>query len=172
MSSEHGRAPKGFGDLLQANADYAAHFDLHGFDGVANAGVAMVTCMDSRIDPLTMIGLRAGDAKILRNPGGRVTDAILAGVVLAVNLLGVDRVLVVQHTRCAVASASEEEFHRRLTESTGIDSSWMTVPVVTDPERTLRDDVTRVRTHPLVPAGVQTGGFVYDVDTGRLNQLV
>ena len=80
-----------FDDLLAANRTFAESFDLEGFDGVAHAGVAVVTCMDSRIDPLRMLGLRAGDAKIFRNPGGRVTSAALEALVLGVHILGVDR---------------------------------------------------------------------------------
>ena len=79
-------------------------------------GVAMVTCMDSRIDPLRMIGLEPGDAKILRNPGGRVTDTALVALVVGVNLLGVDRILVVQHTRCAMASSTEQELKQQISE--------------------------------------------------------
>ena len=81
-------------------------FDLGGFDGVAHAGVAIVTCMDSRIDPLRMLGLQPGDAKIFRNPGGRVTPQALEALVLGVHLLDVDRILVVPHTRCAMASST------------------------------------------------------------------
>ena len=73
-----------FDDLLDANRAYAEDFSLSGFDGIAHAGIAMVTCMDSRIEPLEMIGLKAGDAKILRNPGGRVTDQALVALVLGV----------------------------------------------------------------------------------------
>ncbi|MGY4721529.1 beta-class carbonic anhydrase [Naumannella cuiyingiana] len=160
-----------FDDLLDSNARYAESFDLQGFDGVARAGVAMLTCMDSRIDPLRMIGLRAGDAKILRNPGGRVNDAALVALVLGVNLLNVSRVLIVQHTRCAVASSSEDEIRQRLTDSTGVDASWMSIGVITDPERTLAADVQKVRSHPLINESVAVGGFMYDVDTGRLDRL-
>ena len=87
----------------------------------------MVTCMDSRIDPLGMIGLQPGDAKILRNPGGRVTGSVLIALVVAVNLLEVDRIMVVQHTRCAMASATEQELKARLSEASGRDASWLTV---------------------------------------------
>ncbi|MGJ9412527.1 beta-class carbonic anhydrase [Aeromicrobium sp. CF4.19] len=160
-----------FDDLLTANREFAESFDLAGFDGVARAGVAMVTCMDSRIDPLAMIGLSPGDAKILRNPGGRVTDQALVAVVLGVSLLQVERVLVVQHTRCAMASAPEEELRRRVGEAAGTDASWMTLGAITDQEATLRTDVHRVESHPLVPAGVEVGGFLYDVDTGLLEQV-
>ena len=93
-------APVGdFDDLLAANAEYAAHFTGGDFDGVAHAGVAIVTCMDSRIEPLRMLGLRYGDAKIFRNPGGRVTEAALEALVLGVHLLGVERILVIPHTK-------------------------------------------------------------------------
>src|SRR5689334_3510196 len=121
-----------FADLLSANRAYAETFDLQGFDGVAHAGVAIVTCMDSRIDPLRMLGLKAGDAKILRNPGGRITPQAMEALVLAVHLLKVERVLVVPHTRCAVASSTEAELRERVSASAGIDASWQPFPVVTD----------------------------------------
>ena len=168
---EHTGHPTDFSDLLAANQDFAATFGLSGFDGVAHAGVAMVTCMDSRIDPLGMIGLKPGDAKILRNPGGRVHDQTLVALVVAVHLLGVERILVVQHTRCAMASASEQEMRERLTRASGEDASWMSINVITDPRETLRDDIAKIRAHPLVPDSVLVGGFVYDVDTGLLKPL-
>lgn len=160
-----------FDDLLAANDDFARTFTLGGFDGIARAGVAMVTCMDSRIDPLRMIGLAPGDAKILRNPGGRVTDQALIALVLGVHLLKVDRVLIVEHTRCAMASASESELLERLSESADADARWMTLGAIDDQERTLRHDVHRVTSHPLIPERVSVGGFLYDVDSGRLEQV-
>jgi carbonic anhydrase len=161
-----------FDDLTAANAVYAESFADGGFDGVAHAGVAVVTCMDSRIVPLEMLGLRHGDAKIFRNPGARVTPQALEALVLGVHLLGVDRILVVPHTRCAMASATEDELHRRVSESAGLDASWQRFHVVDDQLAALADDVQRVRAHPLIPERVKVGGFVYDVDTGRLTQHV
>ncbi len=161
-----------FADLLAANRKFAETFTLSGFDGVAHAGVALVTCMDSRIDPLGMLGLAPGDAKIFRNPGGRVTEAALEALVLGVHLLNVRRILVVPHTRCAMASATLDELRDRVTASAGQDASWQTFGVVEDQEAALLDDVRKVRAHPLVPATVDVGGFVYDVDTGLLSQLV
>ena len=161
-----------FADLLAANAEYARTFGLSGFDGVAHAGVAVVTCMDSRIEPLGMLGLSPGDAKILRNPGGRVTDDVLTALVLGVHLLGVRRVLVVAHTRCAVASSTEAELREAVSRSSGQDASSVAFPVVPDQEVALREDVARVRAHPLIPEQLVVGGFRYDVDTGRLEQLV
>jgi carbonic anhydrase len=160
-----------FDDLLAANRDYAADFGLSGFDGIAHAGVAMVTCMDSRIDPLRMIGLVPGDAKILRNPGGRVTDQALVALVLGVTLLQVERILVVEHTRCAMATSTEDELKAKVGESAGTDASWMTLGAITDQQATVRADVHRVRSHPLIPESVLVGGFVYDVDTGLLTPV-
>ena len=161
-----------FADLLDANARYAESFDLAGFDGIAHAGVAVVTCMDSRIDPLGLLGLRPGDAKILRNPGGRVNEQALKALVLGVNLLGVERVLVVPHTRCAMASVSEAELRERVGNASGQDASWETFGAIEDQEAALHDDVARVRAHPLIPDSVAVGGFLYDVDTGRVSRLV
>lgn len=159
-----------FEDLLSANREFATDFAFGGFDGIAKAGVAIVTCMDSRIDPLRMIGLQAGDAKIFRNPGGRVTEAALEAIVLAVHLLNVDRVLVVPHTRCAVASNTEEVLREKVAESAGTDVTWQRFHVIEDQVATLGLDVHRVKSHPLVPDSVQVGGFIYDVDTGLLEQ--
>ncbi|WP_244246814.1 beta-class carbonic anhydrase [Nocardioides euryhalodurans] len=162
----------GFDDLLAANRRYAESFSMSGFDGIAHAGVAMVTCMDSRIDPLRMVGLEPGDAKILRNPGGRVTDAALVALVLGVSLLNVSRILVVQHTRCAMASAGEAELQARVGERLQQDASWLSIGAITDQRQALRADVRRVRSHPLMPAEVEVGGFLYDVDTGLLGDPV
>ena len=161
-----------FEDLITANRTYADTFTMGGFDGVAHAGVAIVTCMDSRIDPLRLVGLQPGDAKIFRNPGGRVTPQALEALVLGVHLLGVRRVLVVPHTRCAMASSSLEEIRERVTASAGVDASWQTFGVVEDQLAALRDDVHVVRSHPLIPDSVAVGGFVYDVDTGLLDHVV
>lgn len=160
-----------FDDLLAANRTFADNFELSGFDGIAHAGVAMVTCMDSRIDPLRMIGLKPGDAKILRNPGGRVTDAALVALVLGVNLLEVNRILVIEHTSCAMAKSTEDELKEKLGQAAGEDASWMTLGAIDDQLATIRSDVQRVRTHPLINQDVLVGGFLYDVETGLLEPV-
>lgn len=160
-----------FDDLLDANRTYAANFGLSGFDGIAHAGVAMVTCMDSRIDPLAMIGLVAGDAKILRNPGGRVTDQALVALVVGVTTLRVTRIMIVEHTRCAMASSTEEELKAAIGERTGTDASWMSLGAITDQRRTIHADIMRVRSHPLINGDVLVGGFLYDVDSGLLDPV-
>jgi carbonic anhydrase len=160
-----------FDDLLAANRTFAETFDLAGFDGVAHAGIAIVTCMDSRIDPLRMLGLKPGDAKIFRNPGGRITPQALEALVLGTHLLKVDRILVIPHTRCAMASSTLEELRERVGESAGLDASWQPFNVVEDQRGALEDDVRTVRAHPLIPDSVAVGGFLYDVDTGLIDQL-
>jgi carbonic anhydrase len=162
--------PGAFDDLLAANRAFAESFGLAGFDGVAHAGVAVVTCMDSRIDPLGMLGLRPGDAKIFRNPGGRVTESALEALVLGVHLLGVERILVVPHTRCAMASFTENELREKVSESSGQDASWQSFGVIGDQLASLREDVRKVRSHPLVPDTISVGGFLYDVDTGLIER--
>jgi carbonic anhydrase len=159
-----------FDDLMDANREFAGNFELGGFDGVAHAGVAIVTCMDSRIDPLHMVGLNAGDAKIFRNPGGRVTTQALEALVLGVHLLGVERILVIPHTRCAMASNTEQELREKVGASSGQDASWQQFHVVEDQVASLEEDVQKVRSHPLIPDSVRVGGFLYDVDTGLLDQ--
>ena len=161
-----------FDDLLDANRAFAETFDSSGFDGVAHAGIAIVTCMDSRIVPLDMLGLGLGDAKIFRNPGGRVTPQALEALVLGVHLLRVERILVIPHTRCAMASATLEELRERVGASAGLDATWQPFGVVEDQRAALEDDVAKVRSHPLIPDTVKVGGFLYDVDTGLLDQLV
>ena len=140
-----------FDDLLAANRHFAETFDHSGFDGVAHAGIAVVTCMDSRIMPLDMLGLGLGDAKIFRNPGGRVTPQALEALVLGVHLLKVERILVIPHTRCAMASSTLDELRSKVGESAGLDASWQPFNVVEDQRAALEDDVRAVRAHPLIP---------------------
>ena len=161
-----------FDDVLAANADYAADFEFTGRAGMAARGLAVVTCMDSRIDPLTMLGLDKGDAKILRNAGGRVTDDVLRTLVLATHLLGVDRVMVVEHTDCKMASATDDDVHAAILETSGIDTRSLEFRTMSDQLTTIGQDVQRLRSSMYLREGTETGGFLYDVKTGRLQQVV
>ncbi|MGN6753318.1 MAG: beta-class carbonic anhydrase [Intrasporangium sp.] len=163
--------PTDFEDLLENNRHYAENFHLAGFDGIAQSGVAIVTCMDSRIDPLGIVGLEPGDAKIFRNPGGRVTDQALEALVLSTYLLNVNRILVVPHTKCAMGKNSENELRSKIGELAGKDASWMSFSVVDDQEQKLREDLAKVRSHPLIAESTLVGGFIYDVDTGLLREV-
>ena len=172
-ASGAGAAKDDFADLLAANAEYAADFEYGGFDGIAHAGVGIVTCMDSRIPPLAMLGLKPGDAKVLRSPGGRVTELTMTGLVLGVQLLGVRRILLVPHTRCAMAGTTEDELRARVEQAAGQPAGYLLpLEVIPDQVEALRRDVAAVREHPLIGSGVAVGGFMYDVDTGRLTHLV
>lgn len=159
-----------FSDLIAANKTFAEEFTLGDFDGVAHAGVAIVTCMDSRIDPLRMLGLHHGDAKIFRNPGGRVTSAALEALVLGVHLLGVERILIVPHTKCAMATNTEADLRVKVGKSMGVDASWQQFHVISDQIAALQEDVQKVRSHPLIPDTIAIGGFLYYVDTGLIDQ--
>jgi len=159
-----------FDDLLAANRRYATSAPRN-FDGYAHAGVAVVTCMDSRLQPLEMIGLFLGEAKILRTPGGHVTADALNGCVLAVHLLKVSRILVIAHTRCAMASEDDDSLHRRIAQATGADTTDLEFGADIDQVGRLRADVQLLSTHPLIAGRAQVGGFRYDVDTGLLEEL-
>jgi carbonic anhydrase len=161
-----------FDDLLANNREFAKHFDQQGFDGVAHAGVLMVTCMDSRIVPLQMVGLTFGDAKIIRTPGGRVTTSAMAGCIAGVHLLQVDRIMVIPHSRCAMAAADDEVLIERIRKSSGADASWIRFGASADQRRTLSRDVEKLRNHPLISDRAVIGGFYYDVDTGLLERWV
>ncbi|MHB2023239.1 MAG: beta-class carbonic anhydrase [Mycobacteriales bacterium] len=159
-----------FADVLAANRDYAARFDLGELPGQPARALAVLTCMDARLDPLAILGLRPGDAKIVRNPGGRVTPESLGALVIARGLLGVNRVMVVVHTRCRMAGAGEAELRSSLEQATGVSVADLTLYPVTDQVATLREDVAQLRACPQL-AGVSVGGFRYDVTTGALEEL-
>jgi carbonic anhydrase len=164
--------PTTFADLLTRNGGYQTQITHGGFDGVAHAGVAMVTCMDSRIEPLKMIGLKVGDAKIMRTPGGRVTPDALVGCVLSVHLLGVNRILVVPHTRCAMATGEDADIIAKVKETSGEDLSDLRIGASTDQHARLAEDVELLRTNPHIAGRALIGGFMYDVDTGALTQFL
>ena len=159
-----------FDDVLSANEAYTREFRLGGLEPVAARGLAVLTCMDSRIEPLAMLGLSPGDAKILRNAGARVTDDVLRTLVLASYLLGVDRAMVVAHTKCRMAAGGEDDVHDAVSDAGGPDTRSLAFLVSADQEQTVRDDVQRIRSWPYL-TGLHVGGFLYDVDTGRLRQL-
>jgi carbonic anhydrase len=160
-----------FDELLQANAGYADQFALGGIAPVAARGFGLVTCMDTRIEPLTMLGLRPGDAKIMRNAGARVTPDVLRSLILATHFLGVTEIAVMQHTNCALAEQSDDGVRARLhaAGTDGVDDwEFLAMP---DPDGALRDDVARVRACAQLPGGVRVEGWRYDVETGRILRI-
>jgi carbonic anhydrase len=160
-----------FADVLAANDAYTETFRTADLEARAARGLAVLTCMDSRIDPLRMLGLSPGDAKILRNAGARVTDDVLRTLVLASYLLGVDRVMVVAHTSCRMAGTTEQAVHEAIGEAGGPDTRSIAFLTTEDQVQALRDDVQRIRSWPYL-GRIAVGGFLLDLDTGHIEQLV
>jgi carbonic anhydrase len=159
-----------FDDVLAANEGYVESFSLAGLQPHAARGLAVLTCIDSRIEPLAMLGVGPGDAKILRNAGARVTDDVLRTLLLASYLLGVDRAMVIGHTNCRMAAGSEDQVHFAIREAGGPDTRSLGFLVTDDQEAAIRADVQRLRSWPYL-GGLAVGGFLYDVHTGRIKQL-
>jgi len=158
-----------FSDVLSANRDYAAGYTDRHLEGRAARGLAMVTCMDSRIDPLALLGMDKGDVKILRNAGARVTDDVLRTLVLAVHLLGVRRVMVVAHTDCRMSKVTDEQVHADILAGSGVDTRSLEFGTIADQRAVLAHDVRKVRSSPYLPADLAVIGCVYDLRTGALS---
>lgn len=158
-----------FTDILTANASYSAdHEELA--NGRARRGLAIVTCIDTRIDPLAAFGLIPGDAKVIRNAGARVTDDVLRSLVIASHVLGVNRVALIQHTDCGVAKNTQETITEVVHDLTGedVDIDFLTIP---DQRATLATDAQKIRDCKLMPEGTEVGEFIFDVQHGKLEQL-
>ena len=155
-------------DTLAANAEFAARFDGPATSPPARQ-VAVVACMDSRVDPLPILGLAVGDAHVIRNAGGLVTDDALRSVVISQRALGTREVIVMQHTKCGMATSTDTEFRAALREDTGVEPSWAP-GFFPDIDDSVRAGIARVEGDPhVVSAAVR--GFVYDVDTGALREV-
>jgi carbonic anhydrase len=160
-----------FKDALDANDEYIKSFKYSDLTGVAQRGLAIVTCMDSRINPLSVVGMKSGDAKILRNAGARVTDDVLRTLVLATYLLGVERILIMPHTNCRMAQVDDVEIHREIDTKHGIDTSEIEFKTVPDQRQALIEDVQKVRSYRLINKDVIVGGAIYDVATGKITPV-
>jgi carbonic anhydrase len=160
-----------FKDALVANDEYIKTFRYSELTGTAQQGLAIVTCMDSRINPLSVVGMKSGDAKILRNAGARVTDDVLRTLVLATYLLGVQRILIMPHTNCRMAQVDDVEIHREIDTKYGIDTSEIEFKTVPDQRQALIEDVQKVRNYRLLNKDVVVGGAIYDVATGKITPV-
>jgi len=160
-----------FADALAANDDYITSFKYSELTGVAQRGLAIVTCMDSRINPLSVVGMKSGDAKILRNAGARVTEDVLRTLVLATYLLGVKRILIMPHTNCRMAMGEEADIHALIQKEHGVDTRSLEFRTVSDQRAALITDVNRVRSYPLLNDGVVVGGAIYDVTSGKITTV-
>ena len=160
-----------FSDIVTANRMFVKNFQHSELTGTARKGLAIITCMDSRISPLAVVGMKAGDAKILRNAGARVTDDVLRTLVLASYLLGVNRVLVMPHTDCRMARDDEATIHATIEEQFGVDTRSIEFQTVSDQRAALEMDVNRIREYPLLQRGVSVAGAIYHVENGHLDLL-
>jgi carbonic anhydrase len=159
-----------FADVLLANEQFQVDYADSHLTGTAARGLGVLTCMDSRIDPLRMLGLEPGDAKILRNAGARVTDDVLRTLALASYLLGVERFMVVAHTDCRMAAGDEASVHAAIAAAGGPDTRSMSFLTTDDQRGALRYDVQRVRSWPFL-GRVVVGGFLYHLQTGQVEHL-
>jgi len=160
-----------FADVLNNNKSFVSSFEHEELTGTAKKGLAIVTCMDSRISPLAVVGMKPGDAKILRNAGARVTDDVLRTLVLASYLLGVKRILVMPHTDCRMANGDEADIHNEINAQYGIDTSSIEFKTTKDQKKALLEDVQKIRNFPLLNQEVVVGGAIYNVGNGKLEPL-
>ncbi len=160
-----------FADVLAANSRFVASFKDEHLTGTARKGLAIVTCMDSRINPLAVVGMKAGDAKILRNAGARVTEDVLRTLILATYLLSVERVLVMPHTDCRMASGDEESIHRSIETKHGVDTRGVQFKMVADQHAALAADVESIRKYAILPKTIKVAGAIYNVKTGELEPI-
>ncbi len=161
-----------FDDVINNNKSFVSTFEHEELTGTAKEGLAIVTCMDSRISPLAVVGMKPGDAKILRNAGARVTDDVLRTLVLASYLLGVKRILIMPHTDCRMANSDEAGIHEQIKTQYGVDTTSIEFKTVKDQKSALIADVEKVRSFPLLNDEVVVMGAIYDVATGKLEPLI
>ena len=132
--------------------------------------VAIVACMDARLDPLSVLGLQLGDAHVIRNAGGVITDDEIRSLAISQRLLGTEEVVLIHHTDCGMLGLDDEDFKRRLREDAGTEPPWPPGGF-TDLEQDVRDSVERVKSSPFLPNNGSVRGFVYEVETGRLREV-
>ena len=157
--------------ILEANRRYAAGFTKGDLPMPPARRLAVLTCMDARIDPAQALGLAEGDAHVVRNAGGRASDDALRSLVISQQLLGTREVLVVHHTDCGMLTFSNEQLRAKLAQDLGADAATVDFLPFADLEESVRQDVATIRASPLVPPDITVRGFVYDVRTGRLREV-
>jgi carbonic anhydrase len=157
--------------LLANNAAYASRFSRDHLPQRPAKKVALVTCMDARLDPAQALGLLAGDAHVLRNAGGLVTEDVIRSLVISQHLLGTEEVMVVQHTGCGMANLSEPAVKAQIEAGTGVRPSFA-LGAFDDLDASVRRSVALIRESPYVPNTDAVRGFVYDIETGRLREVL
>ena len=158
-------------DLLLENAeDYAAGFDKNGLPLPPGRRVAIHACMDARLNPYGLLGLSEGDAHVIRNAGGVVTDDEIRSLAISQRLLGTEEIMLIHHTDCGMLTFGDDEFRQDIQRETGIKPEW---PAETfdDLDEDVRQSIARIKASPFIPKTDSVRGFVYDVETGRLREV-
>lgn len=159
-------------ELLRNNAAYAEAYGHGALPARPGRHVAVLTCMDARIDPHRMLGLAEGDAHVIRNAGGVANDDALRSLVVSQRKLGTREVIVILHTDCGMRTFAEDDFVGELEAETGVRPVWQTTSFHAEIEADVRRAVSRVRESPFLPHVDAVRGFVYEVETGRLREVV
>lgn len=157
-------------DLLANNADYARSFVKGDLGAPPARRVAVVACMDARLNVYGALGLSEGDCHVIRNAGGAVTDDVIRSLVISQRLLGTEEIVLIHHTECGMQSFRDDEFRASIEQDTGIRPPWA-AEAFTDLDRDVRQSIARVKASPFIPHKDSVRGFVYEVATGRLREV-
>jgi len=157
-------------ELLKNNERYAESFDKGDLPTPPAKKVAVVTCMDARLSPYVMLGLSEGDAHVIRNAGGVITDDAIRSLVISQRLLGTREIMLIHHTDCGMLTFSDDEVKRQIQEEVGI-KPLFALESFTDLEEDVRQSIRRIETSPFIPHKDSVRGFVYEVETGRLREV-
>lgn len=158
-------------EVLTAARDYPGRYPGGSMAAAPRRRLAVLTCMDARIDPAAVLGLAVGDAHVLRNPGGTVTPAELRALAVSQRELGTREVAVIQHTRCGMRGFRDAPFRAAVAADTGVEPDWPDGELLDDPAADVRACVARITAEPGIPFREEVRGFVFDVDTGTLIEV-
>lgn len=161
-----------FDEFTTANEQYAASFDKGDLPTPPARQVAVVTCMDARLHPEKFLGLEVGDAHVIRNAGGRVSEDAIRSLVISERLLGTNEIVVIHHTDCGMLTFENEDLTEKIQEDLGVDTTGRDFLPFSDLEQSVRDDVQIIRDSDLIPDDIQVSGAIYDVHTGELREVV
>ena len=158
-------------EFLSNARGYAASFAEGELPMPPAKRVAVIACMDARLNPYGLLGLGEGDAHIIRNAGGVVTEDAVRSLAISQRLLGTVEVILIHHTDCGMLTFRDDEFRRQIQEDTGIKPGWA-AEAFDDLEADVRQSIQRIKTSPFIPRKDNVRGFIYDVKTGRLEEVV